>query len=170
MTAEESDQHLLTVENLRVVFPSDDGPITAVDDVSFHVGQHETLGIVGESGSGKTVSSLAVLGLLPEKAADQWRGHLPGRVPPRGGPRKSMRSIRGNRIAMIFQDPLTALNPVHTVGDQVAEAIAVHQDCPRRRACDRVVELLDLVGHPRSRSDGSTSTRTSSPVACGSGP
>ncbi len=147
MTAAESDQHLLTVDNLRVVFPSDDGPITAVDDVSFHVGQHETLGIVGESGSGKTVSSLAVLGLLPEKAQISGEVTFQGESL-LGRSEESMREIRGNRIAMIFQDALAALNPVFTVGDQVAEAIKVHQNPSKAELQDRVVELLDLVGIP----------------------
>jgi oligopeptide/dipeptide ABC transporter ATP-binding protein len=145
-----SGQHLLSVRDLRVVFPSDDGPVTAVDEVSFDVGQHETLGIVGESGSGKTVTSLAILGLLPEKAQITGEVIFEGESL-LGRSEDSMRDIRGNRIAMIFQDALAALNPVFTVGDQVAEAIKVHQKMSRKERKERVIELLDLVGIPNPR-------------------
>ena len=136
---------LLSVRNLSVEFPTDDGIVHAVDDVSFDVVPNETLGIVGESGSGKSVTSLAILGLLPKEA------RVSGEVRFRGEnilgiSENKLRELRGDRIAMIFQDALAALNPVFTVGHQIAEAIAVHHDLPKRELEARVVELLDLVG------------------------
>jgi oligopeptide/dipeptide ABC transporter ATP-binding protein len=146
---------LLEVRDLRVVFPSEDGDVTAVNGLSFDVGANETLGIVGESGSGKSVTSLAVLGLLTKRAK------VSGSIRYRGqellGLReRDMRRLRGRHLAMVFQDALAALNPVFTVGEQVGEAVKVHD---RRVAGqdlkDRVVELLDLVGipNPRDRAD-----------------
>lgn len=138
---------LLVVEHLSVEFPTDDGALHAVDDVSFAVMPHETLGIVGESGSGKTVTSMAVLGLLPTRA------RVSGAVRFRGqdllGMReKDLEKIRGAKIAMVFQDALTALNPAYTVGDQIAEAVTVHNQIGRDALATRVRELLTLVGIP----------------------
>ncbi|MCU1467590.1 MAG: putative transporter ATP-binding protein [Actinomycetia bacterium] len=136
---------LLSVRNLTVQFDTDDGIVHAVDDVSFDMVANETLGIVGESGSGKSVTSLAILGLLPKGA------HVTGEVRFRGENilginDNALRELRGDRIAMIFQDALAALNPVLTVGHQVAEAISVHHDLSRADREARVIELLDLVG------------------------
>jgi oligopeptide/dipeptide ABC transporter ATP-binding protein len=139
---------LLVVDDLSVAFPTDDGLVQAVDHVSFEVRHHETLGIVGESGSGKSVTSMAILGLLPKSAqvsgSVRFRGReLVGRT------EKELEEVRGAQIAMIFQDALAALNPVFKVGQQVGEAISVHD--PNVRGDDlrkRVVALLDLVGIP----------------------
>jgi oligopeptide/dipeptide ABC transporter ATP-binding protein len=143
---------LLSVRGLTVDFPTDDGVVHAVDDLSFDVFPNETLGVVGESGSGKSVTSLAILGLLPKSA------RVSGEIRFRGesilGAKESeLRALRGDRIAMIFQDALAALNPVLKVGDQVAEAIKVHHDLSKPQLEDRVVELFDLVGisQPRQR-------------------
>jgi oligopeptide/dipeptide ABC transporter ATP-binding protein len=146
---------VLSVRNLRVEFPTDDGVVTAVDDVSYDVFENEVLGIVGESGSGKTVSSLAVLGLLPDTAK------ISGQIVYRGtsllGMReKELRAFRGSKVAMVFQDALAALNPVYTVGSQVAEAIRVHHPKLDKDAVrDRVAGLLETVGipNPRDRAD-----------------
>jgi len=155
----------LAVRNLKVEFPTDDGIVRAVDDVSFDVARNEVLGIVGESGSGKTVLSMALLGLLPASARVSGQV-LVGGENVVGLSESRMQPLRGKRIAMVFQDALAALNPVHTVGAQIAEAIAVHQ--PRRtrhrddkgpepaatkplsrsEVQERVVELLDIVGIP----------------------
>ncbi len=145
---------LLEVEHLSVEFPSDDGPVHAVDDVSFTVAANEVLGIVGESGSGKTVTSMAILGLLPKRARVRGAVRFRG-VDLIGRKEKEMQAIRGARIAMIFQDALASLNPVFKVGDQIGEAISVHRKLPDRAVRDRVVELLDLVGipQPRQRAD-----------------
>ena len=138
---------VLEVRDLRVRFPSEDGLVTAVDGVSFEVDANETLGIVGESGSGKSVTSLAILGLLPKSA------EISGEVLFRGEQilglsERKMQPIRGRRIAMVFQDALAALNPVQKVGDQIAEAITVHEDVPKGELRERVVNLLDVVGIP----------------------
>ena len=139
---------LLEVRNLTVRFPTDDGLLTAVDDLSFELFPGETLGIVGESGSGKSVTSMAILGLLPKYARIQgsirFRGEeLVGRVD------QEMRNLRGRHIAMIFQDALASLNPVHRVGAQIAEAIAVHApELSDAAVRTRGLELLNLVGIP----------------------
>jgi oligopeptide/dipeptide ABC transporter ATP-binding protein len=138
---------VLVVRDLCVEFPTDDGLVRAVDNVSFEVGANETLGIVGESGSGKSVTSLAIMGLLPKSA------RVSGEVLLRGEPLlvksdREMREIRGNRIAMVFQDALAALNPVYKVGRQITEAIQVHQELNDTAARARAIELLDLVGIP----------------------
>jgi oligopeptide/dipeptide ABC transporter ATP-binding protein len=141
---------VLEVRDLHVEFPTDEGVVKAVDGVSFEVGRHEVLGIVGESGSGKTVASLAILGLLPRSA--RVRGEIRFRGEPLlGADERRLRRIRGNRIAMVFQDALAALNPVYTVGDQIAEAITTHRRLPPAEVRERVVALLDLVGIPSPR-------------------
>ena len=142
------DTPLLSVRDLSVTFTTDDGLVRAVDSVTFDVGANETVGIVGESGSGKSVSSLAILGLLPKSA------QITGDIQFRGQSLFSltepeMDTIRGNEIAMIFQDALAALNPVYTVGKQIAEAIHVHDHALGKPAIhERSIELLDLVGIP----------------------
>ncbi len=144
-TADSAREPVLSVRHLCVDFHTDDGIVRAANDISFDVFANETLGIVGESGSGKSVTSLAILGLLPKGA------RVSGEVLFRGenilGAKESaLRRLRGNRIAMIFQDALAALNPVLTVGDQISEAVAVHHDATKAELAARVVELLDLVG------------------------
>jgi oligopeptide/dipeptide ABC transporter ATP-binding protein len=139
---------LLSVRDLRVRFPTDDGLLKAVDGVSYDVYPNEVLGIVGESGSGKSVSSLAIMGLLPGTAI------IEGQILFRGQDllhlrESERRTLRGGRLAMVFQDALAALNPVFTVGNQIEEAIASHQPKIGRQAKRRkAIELLDLVGIP----------------------
>jgi oligopeptide/dipeptide ABC transporter ATP-binding protein len=145
---------LLDVRGLSVSFPTDDGLVRAVDDLSFTLQDDEVLGIVGESGSGKTVTSLAILGLLPRTAQISGEILFCGRNI-LGLSERALTPIRGNRIAMVFQDALAGLNPVVTVGWQIAEAISVHQELEKSELTDRVVELLGLVGipNPRERAD-----------------
>jgi oligopeptide/dipeptide ABC transporter ATP-binding protein len=147
-----ADDPVLSVRHLYVEFPTDQGTVKAVDDVSFDVAPNEVLGIVGESGSGKTVSALSVLGLLPKPARIRGEVLFDGRdlLTLR---ERDLRAVRGDRIAIIFQDALASLNPVVTVGRQVAEAIRVHHDVSAKRAEERAVELLDIVGiaNPRRR-------------------
>jgi len=145
---------LLEVRDLSVTFRSDDGPVHAVDSVSFDVGVNETLGIVGESGCGKSVTSMAILGLLPRTATVTGSVKLRGRELVGLGERL-MQPLRGKSIAMVFQDALASLNPVFKVGDQIAEAIRVHEDIGDRACRERVISLLDLVGipNPRDRAD-----------------
>ena len=140
---------LLEVRNLETHFKTQDGLVKAVNDVSFHVDRGETLGIVGESGSGKSVTSLSIMRLIPTP---------PGKIV--GGElifdgenlldlsEEEMRHIRGNRIAMIFQDPMTSLNPVLTIGRQITESLELHMKLTGREAETRAIELLNMVGIP----------------------
>jgi peptide/nickel transport system ATP-binding protein len=142
---------LLRVEELRVEFPTEDGVVHAVDGVTYEVAAGRTLGIVGESGSGKTVSSLTTLGLTRAQGAN-----VSGRILFDGDDLvaladERMRAIRGNDIAMIFQDPLSSLHPFFKVGAQLIEAVRVHQDASKQAARARAIELLGLVGIPDPR-------------------
>ncbi len=140
---------LLEVNDLRTYFYTDDGIARAVDGVDFQLDRGETLGLVGESGCGKTVTSLSIMRLVPEP---------PGRIV--GGEiifkgqdilklsEREMRSIRGNEISMIFQEPMTSLNPVYTCGNQIAEAIVLHQKVGKKEAKSGVIEMLRFVGIP----------------------
>ncbi|MFD2468996.1 ABC transporter ATP-binding protein [Amycolatopsis silviterrae] len=139
---------LLEVDDLTVRFPTDDGLVTAVAGLSFRIEPGQTLGVVGESGSGKSITSMAVLGILPRRAQVSGSIRLRGREL-LGLSERELRPVRGNRIAMIFQDALAALNPVRTVGEQIAEAIRVHDSRPNRAELRRrAVDLLDVVGIP----------------------
>jgi len=138
---------LLEVRDLSVTFASEAGPVRAVRSLSYSVNRGEVLGIVGESGSGKTVSSLAVMDLLPSHARVSGSVRFEGQELV-GLPDKELSRLRGRRIAMIFQDPLSALTPVYTIGDQIAEAIRAHNDVSAAAARDRAIELLTLVGIP----------------------
>jgi oligopeptide/dipeptide ABC transporter ATP-binding protein len=141
---------VLEVKNLTVEFPTDDGIVQAVRGVSFSLEPRQVLGIVGESGSGKSVTSLAIMGLLPRSARVHGEVNFQGRNLLRYSD-KDLASIRGRKIAMIFQDPMTSLNPVYTVGWQLREAILAHQGISKDAAWKRSVELLDLVGIPNPR-------------------
>jgi oligopeptide/dipeptide ABC transporter ATP-binding protein len=142
---------VLEVSDLRVTFSSPDGGVQAVRGLDLTLAEGESLGIVGESGSGKSVSVLAVMGLLPRNArvtgSVRYRGtELLGR------PESELRKLRGGKVAMIFQDPMTSLNPVLTVGFQIAEAVEVHHPGTARKASmAKAAELLDLVGIPNAR-------------------
>ncbi|HTQ37189.1 MAG TPA: ABC transporter ATP-binding protein [Steroidobacteraceae bacterium] len=142
-----SARPLLEVEDLAVTFPGTDGPARAVRSLSFAIAPGEVLGLVGESGSGKTVSSLAIMDLLPRQARVSGSVRLEGQEL-MGRPDRELSLLRGRRIAMIFQDPLSAFTPVYTVGEQIAEAILIHQPIGRVKARARAVELLDSVGIP----------------------
>jgi oligopeptide/dipeptide ABC transporter ATP-binding protein len=144
----DSAQLLLEVRDLKTWFTTDDGVVKAVDGVSFHIARGETLAVVGESGSGKSVTSLSIMRLVPP----------PGRIASGsirldgedllGLSTARMRGIRGNDIGMIFQEPMTSLNPVRTVGHQIAEAVALHQKKDARAAWRAAIEMLELVGIP----------------------
>ena len=139
---------VLAVQDLTVDFPSGDGVVRAVRGVSYELRAGEVLGIVGESGSGKSVTSLAVMGLLPKNA------RIHGSVKFRGEELlsmsdKDMTRVRGKKIAMIFQDPMTSLNPVYKIGFQLAEAVLAHHDMSREQARKRAIELLELVDIPQ---------------------
>ncbi len=149
MTPDSSD-NLLEVSDLTVSFRSEAGAVRAVRGVSYSVKPGESLAIVGESGSGKSVSSLAVMGLLPSNAT------ITGTIKFKGQDLlelddKRLSKLRGSDISMVFQDPLSALTPVYTIGDQIAEAVRIHQDVSKSAAATRAVELLDLVGIPNPK-------------------
>jgi len=141
-------ERLLEVKDLKVGFTTEDGIVRAVDGVEFELDRGQVLGIVGESGSGKSVTAMTMLGLT--------RAHnttFEGQVVYKGQdllamPERRLRDVRGNEIAMIFQDPMTSLNPVYRVGDQIVEAILTHEDVGKRTARQRTVELLRRVGIP----------------------
>jgi peptide/nickel transport system ATP-binding protein len=151
-THDDGSDAILTVEDLTVEFSTDDGVVKAVRGVSFALAPGEVLGIVGESGSGKSVTSLAIMGLLPSAA------RVRGSVRYRGRELLDLRDnqmtdLRGQEIAMIFQDPMTSLNPVYTIGYQLAEAVRAHNEVSKKAAMARAVELLDMVSipHPQER-------------------
>ncbi|GAA0350144.1 ABC transporter ATP-binding protein [Bacillus horti] len=144
-----NDQALLDIQELKTYFYTESGVVPSVDGVTFQLKRGETVGIVGESGSGKSVTSLSIMGLVGQ----------PGKVTGgkivfegkdlRTASKREMRHIRGNDIAMIFQEPLTSLNPVFTVGYQVAEVIRLHQNASKEEAKVKAIELLKMVGIPR---------------------
>jgi peptide/nickel transport system ATP-binding protein len=139
---------MLEVRDLRTYFDTDEGVVKAVDGVSFDLMRGETLAIVGESGSGKTVTALSVLALLPKTATIQGGSvSFEGRELV-GIPEAEMQKIRGVEIAMIFQDPLTALNPVFTVGNQIIETIRLHRDLNKQQARELAIALLERAGIP----------------------
>ncbi|WP_315763709.1 MULTISPECIES: ABC transporter ATP-binding protein [unclassified Bradyrhizobium] len=138
---------LLEVDNLGIRLSTARGPAQAVREVSFELKRGETLGLVGESGSGKSITALALMGLLPERAVVSGSLRLEGREL-LGLPDRDYCSLRGNRISMIFQEPMTALNPMHTIGRQVAEPLRKHTSCTAAEARDRTIALLDRVGLP----------------------
>jgi oligopeptide/dipeptide ABC transporter ATP-binding protein len=143
-----TDPKVLEVENLTVEFPTDDGVVQAVRGVSWTLETGETLGIVGESGAGKSVTSLAAMGLLPAAARVSGSVRFAGREL-LGLSEEALSGIRGRGISMIFQDPMTSLNPVYTAGHQIIETLRAHQrDLSRQAARDRAIELLEIVGIP----------------------
>jgi oligopeptide/dipeptide ABC transporter ATP-binding protein len=154
---------LIDVQELRTQFVTDDGLITAVNGVSFTIPRGKTVGLVGESGCGKSITGLSLLQLVPPPGRVAGGSILYYRdataapldlaaLSPRGD---AMRAIRGNEIAMIFQEPMTSLNPIYSIGDQIGEAVMLHQQVNRREARERAVAMLDRVGiaSPRQRVD-----------------
>ena len=144
-----SGDALLDVRNLKTYFHVMDGTVPAVDGVSFSLGRGQTLGIVGESGSGKSVTALTIMRLLDIPPAEIVEGEVwfDGQEILRI-PLEQMRKLRGNEMAMIFQEPLTSLNPVFTVGDQIAEQVELHKKVKKKEAWERAIESLRLVGIP----------------------
>ncbi|MBI1798684.1 MAG: ABC transporter ATP-binding protein [Candidatus Eisenbacteria bacterium] len=143
------NETLLEVDDLRTYFFTDEGVVRAVDGVSFSVRAGETLAVVGESGSGKSVTSLSILRLIPSPPGRIVHGSI--RFKGRdllALSNHEMRRIRGREISMIFQEPMTSLNPVYTCGDQIMEALILHEQLDRRAARERAIEMLKLVGIP----------------------
>lgn len=142
-------EKLVDVRNLRTHFYTEDGVVPAVDGVSLYIKRGETLGVVGESGCGKSVTSLSIMRLIPNPPGKIVEGEIlfEGQDLLKL-PESEMRKIRGNDISMIFQEPMTSLNPVYTIGDQISEAIQLHQGLNYKEATDKAVEMLRLVGIP----------------------
>ncbi len=146
-----SPQRLLDVDGLRVSFRTEEGVVQAVDDVSFTLDAGEVLAIVGESGSGKSVTAMTLMGLTRSpNAGFDGAAHL-RELDLIAATDAQLRRVRGNEIAMIFQDPMTSLNPVHRIGDQIVEQIQAHEEVTKAQGRDRVVGLLERVGIPRAR-------------------
>ena len=142
-------QHLLEVDDLKMYFHTEDGVVHAVDGVSYTLDRGETLGVVGESGSGKSVTAMTIMGLISmppgkiEGGSVTYRGRDLLNMS-----EAEMQHVRGNDIAMIFQDPMTSLNPVYKIGRQVGEGLRLHRGYSKQEALKRATELLDLVGIP----------------------
>ena len=140
-------ENMLNVENLVIHYETDEEVVEAVNNISFSLKKGEVLGLVGETGAGKTTTALGIMGLLPAKV-----GHvIQGKIELDGEnlfdkSEKEMRKIRGKKISMIFQDPMTALNPVKTVGDQIAEVVLLHNHCSKAEALKRAQDMLAMVG------------------------
>ncbi|NED10234.1 ABC transporter ATP-binding protein, partial [Streptomyces sp. SID9124] len=141
---------VLSVRDLHITFPSESGPVEAVRGIGFDLLPGRTLGIVGESGSGKSATAMGIMGLLPPTAATGGQVLLDGRDLV-GLSDRELSAIRGNAIGMVFQDPLSALTPIFTVGRLLSDALRVHQPLTKRAAWEQAVELLDLVGIPDPR-------------------
>ena len=150
------EKSLLEISGLKTVFPTDDGIVNAVNDVSFKIGPGQTVGVVGESGCGKSITGLSLLQLVPSPGRIEAGEILFRRngddepldiaqVSPKS---ELMRQIRGNEIAIIFQEPMTSLNPVYTVGNQIAEAIVLHEQVNKKTARERAIEMIARVGIP----------------------
>jgi peptide/nickel transport system ATP-binding protein len=150
-SAPPSGEPLLTVEDLQVSFATEEGVVKAVEGVSFDLSPGEILAVVGESGSGKSVSAMTLMGLTRSPNA-----HFEGTAHYKGtelvhASEEELRRVRGAEIAMIFQDPMTSLNPVHKIGSQIVEQIQEHEALPDQQARERAIELLEKVGIPRAR-------------------
>ncbi len=152
-----SAEVLLDVKGLKTYFFTDEGVVKSVDGVTFHIQRGETLAVVGESGSGKSVTSLSIMRLIampPGKIVEGeilFRGKDGVQKNLVTAPEAEMRKIRGNDISMIFQEPMTSLNPVYTIGDQIAEAVMLHQGKNRKDGMEAAVQMLELVGIPAAR-------------------
>lgn len=146
---DQNSEKILEVKNLHTTFKVEGGKFNAVDGINFNIYKGKTLGIVGESGCGKSVTSLSIMRLIPNPPGDISGGEIlyKGKDLLKL-PISDMRKIRGNEISIIFQEPMTSLNPVFTVGDQIREAVQLHQKVSRKEANDRAIEMLKLVGIP----------------------
>ena len=144
---------ILEIKNLRVDYQTDDALVHALNDVDLKMEKGKTLGLVGETGAGKTTLAKCIMGILPQRTGRIRSGEIfyEGKDLLKKEEHE-MRKIRGSEIAMIFQDPMTSLNPVMTVGEQIAEAVENHEHCKREKAMERACEMLELVGIPAARS------------------
>lgn len=145
-------KYLLEIKDLNVQYTTDDGVVRAVNGINLSISQGETLGLVGETGAGKTTTALGILRLIPDPPGKITKGEIlfagENLLKKTTG---EMQKIRGNKISMIFQDPMTALNPVLTVGDQIAEVIRLHEKISRAKANEKAAQMMELVGIPSER-------------------
>lgn len=142
---------LISVENLSVIFKTDEGDITAVDQISFTIDKRETVGIVGESGSGKSVTSKAIMGLIRSPGVIDKKSRIQlNAIDLITIPEKQMEKIRGNHISMIFQEPMTSLNPVFKIGDQISEVMMIHGKVDKKSIKAKTIGLIEKVGIPRA--------------------
>lgn len=145
------EEVILELKELSTHFFTDSGEIPAVDQVSFTIHRGEVVGVVGESGSGKSVTSLSILQLIPRPPGEIVSGSIIYKGENLAiANEKRMKKIRGNEISMIFQEPMTSLNPVFTIGNQMREAIRNHQKVSKQKATEKAIELLKVVGIPRA--------------------
>ena len=145
-------QPLLNIDNLHVHFNTSDGVVKAINGASLTLNPGEIVGLVGESGSGKSVTAMSVLGLVPRPPAMYPEGKILWKgIDLLQTPDRDLREIRGGEISMIFQDPMTSLNPVYTIGHQISEMIRVHQRVSARQAKEQAIEMLELVGVPKAK-------------------
>ncbi|MHA1115951.1 MAG: ABC transporter ATP-binding protein [Candidatus Heimdallarchaeum aukensis] len=149
MSVRAPEDILLEVKGLKTYFFTEEGVVKAIESINFVVYKSETLGLVGESGSGKSVTALSILGIVPDPPGKVLEGEVifHGQDLRKLSPAE-MRKIRGNQIAQVFQDPMTSLNPVFTVGDQIGEAIILHQQVSRKEAREKAIKIMSLVGIP----------------------
>ena len=147
----EEKKYALKIKDLVVQYKTDDGVVEAVNGIDLMIEQGKTMGLVGETGAGKTTTALSVLRLIPEPPGKIIRGsiELEGKNVFEYS-EKEMEKIRGNAVSMIFQDPMTSLNPVMTVGDQIAEVIELHEKVDKKSAMEKAKEMLEMVGIPGS--------------------
>lgn len=145
-------ENLLSIRNLEIAYETDSGKVNAVNHVDLDLHREETLGLVGETGAGKTTISLGILGLVPNPPGKILGGEifLEGKDLLKT-PEHEMRNIRGKKISMIFQDPMTSLNPIDTVGDQIAEVILLHEKCSKADAARKAIDMMEMVGIPGER-------------------
>lgn len=142
-------EEVLQVKDLKTHFFTDEGVSKAVDGLNFSISKGETLGIVGESGCGKSITSLSIMRLIDRESGSKVEGNILFKGKDLLQQNESeMRAIRGNQISMIFQEPMTSLNPVYSVGEQIAEAIRIHQKLSKKEAWNKAVDMLKLVGIP----------------------
>ncbi len=143
------DEVVLSLRDFRVSFKTMLGEVQAVRGIDLDVRAGEIVGVVGESGSGKSVTFLGLMGLLPKSARISGSAVVGGKTELVGASKSTMRDVRGKRVSMIFQDPLSALNPTHRIGAQIVEMLQAHQDLSKKQAMVRAIELLDMVGIPQ---------------------
>lgn len=148
------DNALLEIKNLHIVYDTDDARVYAVNGINLSMQEGETLGLVGETGAGKTTTALSILKLLPERVGRVLEGSIRlNDIDILATPEEEMRKIRGNYVSMIFQDPMTSLNPVLTVGEQIAEVLFLHNKCQKDNADEKVSEIMKMVGLLPERKD-----------------